>query len=252
MEKPASVVELQQADIPRAQVASPAAVLKDVDWGVEAGDFWVIGSLPGGGKTDLLCTAAGLQRPLKGSQFLFGKETGKMSEEELVETRLRIAMVFMGGRLFSGLTVAQNVALPLSYHKNYNEKELSGRVEAALEQTGLKAYENRTPLQLTRNLHQRVGLARALALEPEVLMVDNPLGMIDARQGRWWIDFLCELNKRMTLVVAVDDLRAWTDVGRKFAVLRDKHLEVIGDREKLEHSSDSLVRELMSQGWNEE
>ena len=252
MEKAASVVELQHADIPRARVASPVAVLKDVNCVVEAGDFWVIGALPGEGKTDLLCTAAGLQRPLKGKQFLFGKETSEMSEEELVQARLRIAMVFMEGRLFSGLSVAQNVAMPLSYHKNYDEKELSRRVEEALERTGLKPFADRTPMQLTRNLHQRVGLARALALEPEVLMVDNPLGMIDARQGRWWIDFLCELTKRMTVVVAVDDLRAWTDVGRKFAVLRNKQMEVIGGREEIKSSSDSLVQELMMHALDQE
>jgi phospholipid/cholesterol/gamma-HCH transport system ATP-binding protein len=251
MDKPASIVELQQADIPRAQVPSPTAVLKEVDWGIEPGDFWVIGALPGEGKTDLLCTAAGLQRPLKGKQFLFGKETSQMSEDELVETRLRIAMVFMGGRLFSGLSVAQNVALPLSYHRNYDATELARRVEQALDRTGLKQYENRKPLQLTLNLHQRVGLARALALEPEVLMIDNPLGMIDPRQGRWWLDFLCELNKQITIVVTVDDFRAWTDVGKRFAVLHDKHLAIVGGREEVKQSPDPFVREMMHPGFIE-
>jgi phospholipid/cholesterol/gamma-HCH transport system ATP-binding protein len=240
-----SIIELTEADIPRAQAASPAAVLQDVNWRVEKGDFWVIAALPGEGKTDLLCTAAGLQRPLKGKQYLFGKETGGMSEEELVQTRLRIAMVFMGGRLFNALTVAQNVALPLSYHKNYDAEELSRRVREALERTGLAQFENRKPMQLIRNLHQRVGLARALALEPEVLMVDNPLGTVDPRQARWWLDFLGEANKSMTVVLAVDDLRPWNDVGKSFAVLRDKCLEVIGGRDELKRSSDALVRELM-------
>ena len=110
MEESENVIALRAAAIPRAQVASPHAVLLDVDWGVAPGEFWVIGALPGEGKTDLLCTAAGLQRPLRGQQYLFGKDTSEMSEEELVETRLRIAMVFMGGRLFNALTVAQNVA----------------------------------------------------------------------------------------------------------------------------------------------
>ena len=247
-----SIIELREAEIPRAQVTSPLAVLHDVTWRVERGDLWVIGALPGEGKTDLLCTTAGLQRPLKGKQYLFGKETHEMSEEELVETRLRIAMVFEGGRLFNALTVAQNIALPLSYHKNYDPEELSRRVGEALERTGLAQYEARKPLQLTRNLHQRVGLARALALEPEVLIVDNPLATIDPRHARLWLDFLCEANKSMTLVVAVDDLRAWTDVGKRFAVLREKHLEVIGGREEVKHSSDPLVRELMIHAFTSE
>jgi phospholipid/cholesterol/gamma-HCH transport system ATP-binding protein len=247
-----SIIELRDAEIPRAQVASPAAVLHEVNWRIERNDLWVVGAMPGEGKTDLLCTAAGLQRPLKGKQFLFGKETTEMSEEELVQTRLRIAMVFMGGRLFNALTVAQNVALPLSYHKEYDEKELVRRVGEALERTGLAQYENRRPTQLMRNLHQRVGLARALALEPEALMLDNPLGTIDPRQARWWLDFLCEANKSMTLVVAVDDFRAWTDVGKHFAVLRDKRLEVVGGREEVKRSSDPLVRELMIHAFTTE
>jgi ABC-type transporter Mla maintaining outer membrane lipid asymmetry ATPase subunit MlaF len=247
MEKAESIIELRHADIPRAQVASPSVTLKAVNWTVARGDFWVIGSLPGEGKTDLLCTAAGLQRPLKGEQYLFGKETREMSEEELVSARLRIAMVFMGGRLFSGLTVAQNVALPLSYHENYDDKELSRRVTEALEQTGLAQHENKRPSQLTANMHQRVGLARALALEPEVLMIDNPLGTIDARHGRWWVDFLRDASQRMTLVVTVEDLRAWTEVGQQFAVLRERRFEVIGARDEVKRSSDPLVRELMLQ-----
>jgi ABC-type transporter Mla maintaining outer membrane lipid asymmetry ATPase subunit MlaF len=252
MENQNNVVELREADIPRAQVASPTAVLHNVDWAAQAGDFWVIGALPGEGKTDFLCTAAGLQRPLKGRQYLFGKETAAMSEEELVAARLRIAMIFTGGRLFNGMTAAQNVALPLSYHKEYDTEELSARVGQALERTGLMPYQSKKPGQLTRNLHQRVGLARALALEPEVLIIDNPLAAIDSRQGRWWLDFLCELNRTVTVVVAVDDLRAWIDVGKQFAVLRDQRLEIIGGRDELRRSSDSLVRELLLPAFTDE
>jgi phospholipid/cholesterol/gamma-HCH transport system ATP-binding protein len=244
-EQPETIIELQAADIPRAQVASPTATLKQVNWSVARGEFWVVGALPGEGKTDVLCTAAGLQRPLNGSQYLFGKETGAMSEEELVSTRLRIAMVFTGGRLFSAMSVAQNVALPLSYHKDYDEAELARRVSEALDRTGLRPHENKRPAQLTRNLHQRVGLARALALEPEALLIDNPLGIGDPRQGRWWLDFLRELNQKLTVVVAVDDLRAWIEVAGKFAILRDHRMEIIGAREDIGRSNDPLVRELL-------
>jgi ABC-type transporter Mla maintaining outer membrane lipid asymmetry ATPase subunit MlaF len=82
-----------------------------------------------------------------------------------------------------------------------------------------------------------------------VLLIDNPLATIEPRQARWWLDFLCEANKSMTLVVAVDDLRAWTDVGKRFAVLREKRLDVIGSREDVKKSSDPLVRELMTHAF---
>lgn len=243
------VIQLLNADIPRAQVASPIAVVKNVDWSIARGDFWIVGAQPGAGKTDLLCTAAGLQRPMKGEQLLFGKNVERMSEEELVVTRLRIAMVFTSGRLFNGLTVAQNIALPLSYHHSLEEAELTKRVADALEQTGLTSWENKRPDQITRNLHQRVGLARALALEPEVILVDNPIGGVDPRQGRWWLEFLCALKRKTTVVVAADDFRPWIEIGEQFALLRERHMEVIGGREEIRQSNDALVRELLTSAF---
>ena len=240
------VIQLVDADIPRTQVASPIAIVKNVNWSVNREDFWIIGAQPGAGKTDLLCTAAGLQRPMRGEQSLFGKNTAQMSEEELVHTRMRIAMVFTNGRLFNGLSVAQNIALPLSYHHSYEEKELADRVSAALSRTGLSVWANKRPDQITRNLHQRIGLARALALEPEVLLIDNPLGGVDPRQGRWWLDFVCEAKKTMTIVVTTDDFRAWTDVGTQFALLKERLFEVIGGREEVRQSQDALVLELLT------
>lgn len=244
-----NVIQLLHADIPRAQVASPIAVVKDVDWSVARGDFWIVGAQPGAGKTDLLCTSAGLQKPLRGEQLLFDKNTEKMSEEELVVTRLRIAMVFTSGRLFNGLTIAQNIALPLSYHHSLDESELAERVNESLEKTGLMAWQNKRPDQITRNLHQRVGLARALALKPEVVLIDNPIGGVDPRQGRWWLDFLCELKQKMTVVVATDDFRPWMEVGEQFAILRERHMELIGGREEIRRSKDTLVRELLTSAF---
>jgi phospholipid/cholesterol/gamma-HCH transport system ATP-binding protein len=241
-----TVIQLIDADIPRAQVSSPIAVVKQVNWSVARGDFWVIGAQPGGGKTDLLCTAAGLQKPMRGAQLLFGKNIDELSEEELVLARLRIAMVFTNGRLFNGLTTAQNIALPLSYHHALNEAELSERVSEALNRTGLTPWQNKRPDQITRNLHQRIGLARALALRPEILLVDNPLGGVDPRQGRWWLDSLCEMKKEITIIVTTDDFRAWMDVGTNFALLKERRMEIIGGREEIRESKDALVRELLT------
>jgi phospholipid/cholesterol/gamma-HCH transport system ATP-binding protein len=243
------VIQLVDADIPRAQVASPLAVVKDVHWTVTRGDFWVVGAQPGTGKTDLLCTAAGLQRPLKGSQFFFGQNFDELSEEAQVRTRLRVAMVFASGRLFNGLTVAQNVALPLTYHHSLDDETLSKRVLQTLEKTALTSWQNKRPDQITRNLHQRVGLARALALEPEVILVDDPLAAVDPRQSRWWLDFLCELKTAVTIVVATDDLRPWLEVGTQFALIKERRMEMIGGRDEIRQSKDALVRELLTSAF---
>src|SRR5678816_2574956 len=111
------VIELIHADIPRSGNPSATSVAQDVNWKIEAGDFWAVGAFAGSGKSDLLSTAAGLVRPLSGELALFGKPVKQMEEEELVGTRLKVAMVFDSGRLFAHLTVAENIGLPIEYHE---------------------------------------------------------------------------------------------------------------------------------------
>lgn len=245
------VIELERADIPRAAVASAIPVIKKVTWSIQTGEFWALGAPPGTGKTDLLCTAAGLQRPTTGKHLLFGKDTGSMSEEELVSARLRIGLVFDSGRLFNGLTVAQNVALPLSYHRFCDQAETAAKVAEALQTTGLEDRMDQRPAQITRNLHQRIGLARALALKPEVLLIDNPLTGTDPREGRWWLNYLRDAAKQMTVIVATDDLRPWLDLATQFAVVRERHFDVIGGPEQVRASTDLTVRELLLPGIRE-
>ena len=245
------IIELAGVDVPRSQVSASAPVIQAVGWTVRRGDFWAVGGSAGSGKTDLLGTAAGLQRAPTGEQRLFGRALSQLNEEDLVSTRLRVAMVFASGRLFPHLTVAENLALPLMYHRQDEPPNLEDSIHRALEMTDLAALRDRRPIEITRNLHQRIGLARALALSPEVLLIDNPLNGIDPRQTRWWLDFLRDANSKtgetepMTIVVAADDLRPWRDTARQFAVVRERRFELIGNQDQLQQSSEPAVRELL-------
>jgi osmoprotectant transport system ATP-binding protein len=250
----APAIELIDADIPRARSVTPTAVLHNVRWKIARGDFWALGAGPGTGKTDLLCTAAALQRPLKGFHLIFGQDTREMDEHELVASHQKVAMIFDSGRLFPHLTVAGNLALPLAYHLGASGQEIAGRVDEILEVTGLLDVRDRLPNQMTRNLHQRAGLARALALHPEVLLIDSPLGGIDPRQRRWWLDFLCQLNqghpafgkRKITVVVGADDLIPWRDTAARFAVISERKLRIVGGREEVRAARDSAVQELLT------
>lgn len=256
-EKSEPVLELIDADIPRAQVPASAPVVRGVSWRVSAGEFWAVGAFAGTGKTDLLSTAAGLQRPLAGRYLLFGKDTSQMHEDELVLKRLKVGMVFDSGRLFNDLTVAENIALPLRYHHEGNKAAITEATNLALSITVLEEFRDQLPREIPRPLHQRIALARALALSPEALLIDNPLSGVDFRQARWWIDFLSEMNRGhakfqhpLTIVVATDDLRPWTDTAAQFAVLKEKRFERVGGRDQIKLTSEPLVRDLLMQDFD--
>ena len=215
----------------------------------------MLGAPPGSGKSDLLATAAGLQRPLRGAHRLFDQELLSLGEAERLRERLRVGVVFeAGARPFPQLTVADNIALPLRYHRDGSEADIRQRVGEILETTGLAAVADRMPAQLVRSMHPRVGLARALALAPEVLLLDNPLAGLDPRQTRWWLDFIGSLaaghpslkGRKMTLVVACDRLRPWMSQGRQFALLKEKQLLPLGGRAELEHCNEPLLRDLVA------
>lgn len=234
-------IELTDVDVSSAR-GGLESQLDAVNWQVREGDFWVIGGAHASGKSDLLATAAGMQRPLRGTVRLFGREIDGLSEKELLELRLGIGMVFKnGGRLFNQLTLAENIALPLRYRFNWTAEQAAEPVEALLRLTELADRAHTTPPMLPANWLQRIALARALALKPRVLLLDEPMGGLEARQRRWWEDFLERLSagepelggQPITLVVVTTDLTPWTAFGRQFAMINHKRWTPIGGREEL-------------------
>lgn len=248
-------IEFIDASIPALESLNKATVLENLNWVVNPFDYWIIGALPGTGKSDLLATAAALQKVTEGRHLLFGRDLAHLHPEELVQVRRRIGIVFEnGGRLFTQLTVSENLALPICYHRNCSAPEAAAQVEAALELTELRDYADSKPNSIVRNMHQRIGLARALALDPEILLLDNPLSSMDPRQTYWWIEFLAKLSaghpklggRKLTLIVATDDLRPWTDQGNRFAVIHKKQWLPIGSRVELQQSKETILRELLA------
>ena len=148
-------------------------LVEEINWTVASGDYWAVAGLQGAGKSDLLLMTGGLMPPARGAYRLFGQEMPIFDEARLKE-RLRLGLVFDGGQLFNHLTVSENVALPLRYHRNLSQAEAEPEVSAILESLELAPWADSTPGALGRNWQKRVGLARALALKPEVVLVDNP------------------------------------------------------------------------------
>jgi ABC-type transporter Mla maintaining outer membrane lipid asymmetry ATPase subunit MlaF len=214
-------------------------VLRGVDWKIAPGDYWIVGGPHGSGKTDLLATAAGLQRPAAGSVRIFGRDVSEMSEPKLLEQRQRIGFVFKnGGRMFPDLTVAENVALPLCYHRNCTPEEAKPEVEAILELTELTSLAQAKAQWLGSGWPQRVGLARALMLKPEILFLDEPVAGLESRQRQWWKTFLEQLcagtspttKGKVTVVTTTNDFALWQGGRPLFALIKDSHLQVLGEQ----------------------
>jgi ABC-type transporter Mla maintaining outer membrane lipid asymmetry ATPase subunit MlaF len=226
-------------------------VVENVNWSVAAGDYWVITGLQGAGKSDFLMLTGGLMAPTSGTYCFLGEEM-PIFEDHRLPARLKLGFVFESGQLFNHLTIAENISLPLRYHKNLTQADAESETQKLLELAELGPWADSTPGAIGRNWQRRAGLARALMLRPEVLLLDNPLAGLDLRHRAWWLNLLEQLsrghtwmnNRPMTLIVTANDLRQWRSAGRKFAVLKDKQFSVLGNWEQVEAASDELVREL--------
>ncbi len=245
------VLEMQGVAV--GALRDPTTIIAEqVDWTVSAGDYWAVAGLQGSGKSDFLAMTGGLMAPLAGHYRLFGHPMPIFEDARLPE-RLRLGLVFDGGQLFNELTVQDNVALPLRYHRNLTATEVEAEVRIILGALELEPWAGAAPGTIGHNWRKRAGLARALALKPEVLLVDNALTGLDLRHAQWWLDFLDGLSegralpgsRPVTLVVTTADLRPWKGRARQFAVLRDKRLTVLGTREKLEGANDELLHEFL-------
>lgn len=245
-------IEMTGVDIGTLQ-APEFIVLKNINWSVAQGEFWVIGAPQHSGKTDFLMTTAGLIPPASGVYKFFGNETRIFNESRL-EDRLRMGFVFENADLFHYLTVAENIALPLRYHQNLTPEDGIKAVDELLELTELKPLADVTPANLPRSWHKRAALARALVLQPDILLADNPLGALDARHSWWWLRFLDSLSrghkwlneKPLTVIATTDDFRPWRGGKRKFALLKDKTFVSLGSWNDMVSTDEPLVKELLA------
>jgi ABC-type transporter Mla maintaining outer membrane lipid asymmetry ATPase subunit MlaF len=247
-----TLIELSGVDVLHEDGSD--TLLQAVDWRIAAADFWVVVGGPASGKTSLLLTAAGLNRPGGGTLRLLGRDLAGATEEEQVNWRRQIGFVFKnGGRLLHPLTVAENLALPLQYHLDWDYQEVQKKVDQLLERAELSAVAHATPSRLSVWAQQRVSLMRALAVPTQALFLDNPLRGLSGREERWWLDMLRELHERyetpartpLTIVASSDDFRGWLDLASHFALIQGNQLRVFGGREQLLANKEAALLELV-------
>lgn len=248
----APALEMRDVTVPSLRDSS-TIVLEGVNWTVAPGEFWAVAGLTRSGKSDFMALAAGIMRPVRGIYRVFGQELIAGFEHERLAARLRVGLVFDGGQLIHDLTLAENVALPLRYHHGDTAADLDERLKALFEMTGLEPWADSYPANVNRNWQQRIGLARALALKPAVLLLDSPLTGLDPHDVAWWLETVSALaqghplmdGKPLTVVVSGDDLRPWRHHAARFAILKSGQFVPLGTRTDLAAREESLLQDML-------
>ncbi|MBS3733963.1 MAG: ABC transporter ATP-binding protein [Phycisphaerae bacterium] len=231
-------------------------VLHGVDLEVRPGETMVIMGGSGCGKTTLLKHMIGLLSPDAGSVELFGSRLDELDEDGLDALRRRFGVLFQGGALLTSLTVAENVALALEEHTDLDAETIDIIVRIKLEQVGLREAAGRMPSELSGGMRKRVGLARALALDPEILFYDEPSAGLDPVTTAEIDELIAGLTRKLgvTSVVVthvmesafrIADRMAMLDAGRMLKIAPRADFEAIRDGEPTGDEQADLIRQFL-------
>lgn len=223
------------------------AILSDVTLDVASGEILSLMGMSGSGKTTLLKCLGGLTRPTSGSIRIDDDELVSMPEAALDRVRLRMGFVFQYAALFDSMTVFDNVAFGLRQHGRLSDAELRERVAERLKDVNLEGTEALYPSELSGGMQKRVGLARALAMDPTVLLYDEPTSGLDPVIGRAIDDLIVETRDRfaVTSVVVSHDIETIFRISDRIAMLDGGRIVAVGTPDELRASEEPKVREFI-------
>ncbi len=223
-------------------------VLDDVSFDVPAGCGFVILGRSGTGKSVTLKHIIGLIRPDAGRVFVEKDEIPVLKGRDLSRVRQKIGFLFQSAALFDSISVGENVAFPLRRHTDLKEAEIRSRAAEKLAAVGLDAEYDKMPADLSGGMRKRAGLARAMALDPPILLVDEPSAGLDPITADEIDDLLLGLKQagRTTLVVVTHNIPSARRLGDELVMLHEGHIVARGTAADLERSDDELVRAFMT------
>jgi phospholipid/cholesterol/gamma-HCH transport system ATP-binding protein len=222
-------------------------ILHGIDFDVMRGETLVILGGSGSGKSTLLRTLVGLERPSSGEIWLKGKNLAAISGEEMDEIRRKIGMSFQGGALFGSMTVGENVALPLREHTKLEDSTIEIILRLKLDQVGLAGFENYMPSQLSGGMKKRAAVARALAMDPEILFFDEPSAGLDPIIAAGVDQLILELKKafHMTIIVVTHELASAFLIADRMVLIDKGNVVAIGTTEEMRASTHPRVRQFL-------
>ena len=222
-------------------------ILHGINFDVQRGETLVILGGSGSGKSTLLRTLVGLEIPSSGEVWIRGKNFVAISDAERDEIRKKLGMSFQGGALFGSMTVGENVALPLREHTKLEEPTVEIMVRLKLDQVGLSGFEDFLPSQLSGGMKKRAAVARALAMDPEILFFDEPSAGLDPIIAAGIDQLILELKKafHMTIIVVTHELASAFLIADRMVLINKGDLVASGTVAEMQNSKHPRVRQFL-------
>ena len=219
-------------------------ILDGVDLQIEKGESVVIIGRSGGGKSVLLKHLIGLLKPDAGEVRIDGEDIGALDERELLRVRSNFGMLFQGAALFDSMTVAENVAFAFRRARDMTPKQVAEKVADVLDMVDLPGTENKRPSELSGGMKKRVGLARAIIYQPQIVLYDEPTTGLDPIVSDSIDQLIIRVRDRLqvTSVVVTHDMRSARRVGHRILLLHGKKIHAAGTPDEIFGSNDPVVR----------
>jgi len=222
-------------------------VLKDIRLTIPEGKIMVVVGISGCGKTVLLRSIIGLVRPDAGKIIVQGEDITRINRSRLFEVRKKFGMLFQGAALFDSMTVEENIALPLKEHTHLTKSEIRVKVREKLAMVGLHDIEEKKPSELSGGMKKRVGLARALIMEPRYVLFDEPTTGLDPIMSDAIDQLVLDTSKQLniTSIVVTHDMISAFKIGDRIAMIHDGKVIFTGTTDEFMHSKNSRVRQFI-------
>ena len=222
-------------------------VLQEISLEVGRGETLSVLGRSGTGKSVLLKLIIGLHKPDSGSIRVNGEDVTKLKLKELNEVRKKVGFLFQQAALYDSLTIEENVGFPLRRHSSMSDEDSRKRVRELLASVGMEKDAHKLPGELSGGMQKRVGLARALALEPEIILFDEPTAGLDPITAAEIDDLILRLQKErhMTSVLVTHDIHSARAVSDRVALMRDGQVVIEGTFEDLQKSRDPFVMQFL-------
>ena len=222
-------------------------ILKGVDLEVKKGETLVIMGGSGHGKSTMLRLMIGAEKPDSGTIELFGQEITSLSEQNLYPIKKRFGVLFQSGALYNSMTVGENIALPLREHTDLDEKIISIIIKLKLELVGLRDFEHLVPAQLSGGMKKRVGLARAIALDPEIIFYDEPGAGLDPVMLAVIDELIMGLGEKLGVasIVVTHEMQSAFRIADRMVLMHGGLVLAEGSPEQIRTTSDPVVQQFI-------